>query len=1308
MTHAAVEGEHDDVSARDVSPWRVDADGCLPDLLAAQAQARPDNPAAVEGDESLSYRGLVGRSSRLAALLQENGVAADACVGLFAEPSIDLLVGVWGILFSGGAYLPLAPDYPEDRLRYMVEDAGVRVIVTQRALRAKLTGLVPPGTQIVTLDDDGDAADGTPVIVPGLRPNHLAYVIYTSGSTGRPKGVMIEHRSIVNQMRWLASSGALGQDVVILHKTPISFDAAQWEILAPANGGLVVFGAPGIHRDPEALIETVRRHQITALQCVPTLLQALLDTDGFDQCLSLTQVFSGGEALTRSLARQCADTLPAAALINLYGPTECTINASSFVVTKAAVEGGSGSVPIGRPVLNTQYHILDGSLSPVGAGETGELFIGGHQLARGYLHRPELTAERFIQSPFAGGGRLYRTGDLVQWNADGTVQFLGRADTQVKLRGFRVELDEIRVAIETHDWVRSAAVVARNDPHTGFQTLLAFVELSPREAVLMDQGSHGSHHQSKASRLQVRAQLANLGCRAAEADAGKPVLPLPGGEPSPEQRAQVFARKTYRFYDGGEIAMADILGLLADPARGAARRSLADLDLSEFGQLLRYLGQYSSAERLLPKYGYASPGALYATQVYLELHGLPGLPPGHYYYHPVHHHLILIHPLPAAAGAAAKIHFIGKRSAIEPVYRNNIREVLDIEAGHVLGLLDEVLPAYGLALDDGSHDPGVKALLDGGDEDFYLGTFDLQPAGTQPEGARSGGDAVDIYVQAHPGKIHDLPAGQYRYRDGGLERIADDLILRKHVIAINQQPYDRSGIGITVVSRRPGDWRSYIDLGRKMQRLQMNGLGFGFMSAGYSSRSGHDLPSARRIAAILDRAGHPTGPSYFFVGGRVSEEQRLSEGMQEDAVHMKGPAELIKDDLAGFLPDYMVPNRLVVLDRLPLSANGKVDLKALEAAQAHYAGPAARPRIAPRTTTEARISSLWETALKRDDASIQDDFFESGGNSLIAVSLINRINRDFGSALPLQILFEAPTIEALAQKVDGQSGSQATRLVRLQTQGAKPPVFCWPGLGGYPMNLRTLANRIGIDRPFFGVQAHGINPGETPYQTIGEMAAADIALIRGAQPAGPYTLWGYSFGAKIAFEAAHQLEQAGERVDNLFLIAPGGPKLRREDGFVPDGRAIFANKAYVTILYSVFAGEISGPGLEDCLSTARDLDSFVSFIASRYPDLDAGVVRRITAIVQETYQFRYTFRELEQRTIAAPVTVFRASSDDYSFIDGQGGYSARAPASITLEADHYGLLRDPGVEEVAQVIRALDGAAGQAGHPGRPAATAAG
>ncbi|MFI1719491.1 amino acid adenylation domain-containing protein [Streptomyces sp. NPDC020489] len=1264
-------------------------------MLRAAALARPERTAVSCGTRRLTFRQLDERGAAMADRLRGLGAVLDEPVGIFMDPSVDLMASVWGVLCSGAPYLPLSPEYPDERVRYMIADSRTRLILTDESLVGRLSALTPPGVRILTATetlashDTGPApvtvSRGTgpsPVAAPLAPPpgDSLAYVIYTSGSTGNPKGIGIEHRSIVSQMRWMAAEQGLDERRTVLQKTPLSFDAAQWEILAPACGAGVVMSERGVYADPSGLLDLIQAHQVTTLQGVPTLLQALVDSGRLPQCTSLVQVFSGGEALTKSLAIELLDALPDADLVNLYGPSECTINASAHTVDRATVQDGPDHVCIGRPVHGMSFHILDADRRPVGPGESGELHIAGRQLARGYLNNPEMTAERFITNPFAtdpDSARLYRTGDLTRWNDDGTVQFLGRTDSQVKLRGFRVELDEIKVSIEKHDWVKRAAVVVREDTRVG-ANLIAFVELDPHRAALMDQGNHGAHHQSKQSRHQLKAQLAGLGVRE---EPGLPFVDLPGRAATAEQRRTVFARKTYRFYEGGDVDRQDLLRLLApSPERPAEPRDPDSLTLDELGSLLRWFGRFTSGERLLSKYGYASPGSLYATQLYLELSGVGGLEAGHYYYHPVEHRLLLIGPAPAGE-PKLRAHFIGRHSAIEPVYRNNIREVLQFEAGHMVGLFDHVLPAYGLRITASPAEPAVKDALRCPDEDHYLASYDIRTAAAPAERL-----PVDLYVQAHPGRIADLAEGQYRYEGGELVRVSEELVRKQDVIAINQEVYARSSFGISLIGGAPEPWQRYTDLGRELQRLQMNGFDLGLMSSGYSSETGNPLPSSRRIAQLVGLG--PDTASYFAVGGRISAQQRLSEGMKEDSVHMRGPAEIIKDNLAAALPPYMVPNRVTVLDAFPLTPNGKVDHQALRELDKAAVDDTETPVVPPRTPTEEAIAALWGKALKQERVSIRDNFFAAGGHSLTAVDLVNRINRELGAALPLQILFDAPTIAELARRVDREPATAASRLVRLRAADGGRPVFCWPGLGGYPMSLRLLAGRLDLDRPFLGVQSHGINEGETPYGTFAEMVARDVELVRQAQPTGPYTLWGYSFGARLAFEAAHQLESAGERVDEVILIAPGKPPVEFLGEAAGRTSVDFDDATFVSILYSVFAGNLQKSAVEECLAATHDEESFVTFVSDRFEHLDPAWVRRIVGVVRRTFLFEYDPRELAERNVTAPVAVFRATGDQESFIDSGEVLTAAPPAFHQLDADHYELLRANGIHELVTALQA--------------------
>ena len=473
---------------------------------------------------------------------------------------------------------------------------------------------------------------------------------------------------------------------------------------------------------------------------------------------------------------------------------------------------------------------------------------------------------------------------------------------------------------------------------------------------------------------------------------------------------------------------------------------------------------------------------------------------------------------------------------------------------------------------------------------------------------------------------------------------------------------------------------AYINLGRKLQKLQMNTIRMGFMSSGYSSKTGNDLPSAKRIQDIL---GGKLGPSYFCVGGGVSDQQIESRGMNEDIVHMKGPAEMIKDDLKNSLPYYMVPNKVIVLNKMPLTANGKIDFNELKKQNVELVR---REYLSPRTEMERKICAIWQKEIKREDISVNENFFELGGNSLIAVSLVNKINKELNLSLPLQVLFECPTIEMLARHIVASEADSYSRLIPLKPKGSKKPIYCWPGLGGCCMNLRSLSAKMTSDQPFYGVQAYGLNKGEIAYETLEEMAAADIKIIKALQPSGPYTLWGYSFGARVAFETAYQLEQSGEVVESLFLIAPGAPKIQNHETLEDVHQSIYSNKTYLTILFSVFMRCIAGEALEECLQVVTNEQEFIKYISDKNNMLDPELIKRIIDIVAKTYQFEYSLDMLKERRIKAPIKVFRTSGDHSSFIESEG-FSGSSCKIIDLKTDHYSILNNPYVEELIDAIK---------------------
>ncbi|MEA5624654.1 non-ribosomal peptide synthetase, partial [Nostoc sp. UHCC 0251] len=447
-------------------------DKCIHQLFEEQVAHTPDAVAVVFEDQQLTYQQLNCRANQLAYYLQSLGVKPDTLVGICVERSLEMVVGLLGILKAGGAYLPLDPDYPAQRLSFMLEDAQVRVLLTQRQLKEKL--LEYQG-QVVCLDTDWQFISqlSQENLIPAVQDSDLAYVIYTSGSTGQPKGAMNTHLGIYNRLLWMQQAYQLTAEDCILQKTPFSFDVSVWEFFWPLiTGARLVVAKPGGHKDSAYLVNLILEQQITTLHFVPSMLQVFLEEQSLKNCNSLKRVICSGEALPKELQERFFTRLDCE-LHNLYGPTEAAIDVTFWQCKQKSY---LSTVPIGRPIANTQIYILDEYLQPVPVGVPGELHIGGAGIARGYLNRPELTKEKFILNPFSDKlhSRLYKTGDLARYLPNGTIEYLGRIDNQVKIRGFRIELGEIEAGLSQYEDIQACCVIAREDT-TGDKRLVAYV-----------------------------------------------------------------------------------------------------------------------------------------------------------------------------------------------------------------------------------------------------------------------------------------------------------------------------------------------------------------------------------------------------------------------------------------------------------------------------------------------------------------------------------------------------------------------------------------------------------------------------------------------------------------------------------------------------------------------------------------------------------------------------------------------------------------------------------------------------------------
>ncbi|MEW5927966.1 MAG: amino acid adenylation domain-containing protein, partial [Gemmatimonadota bacterium] len=491
-------------------------DLCVHELFAVQAARTPDAPALAWGDERVTYAELDRRSARLADALRRRGVGPEVRVGVCMGRTPELVVSLLAVLRAGGAYVPMDPGYPAERLRHVLADSGAALLLADSTAAERLGDC---GIEVlVNGGSDRSAADGepslshsrTPALPHSPSPENLAYVVYTSGSTGTPKGVLGTHRATVNRFAWMWSAYPFAADEVCCQKTSLAFVDSVWEVFGPLLAGVPSVLVPDEDaRDPQALAAALSRHGVTRIVLVPSLLRALLDGDLGETCPRLRLVVSSGEALPAGLARRFADAVPGATLLNLYGSSEVAADSTHHALRPADAAAGE-HVPIGRPIWNTRVYVADAAaLEPVPTGAAGELYVAGDGLARGYMGNPAATAERFLPDPFSGaaGGRMYRTGDRARWTADGELEYLGRADAQVKVRGFRIELGEIEAALRSHPAVREAVAVVRENA-AGDRRITASVV--PEEGQAVSSAELRAHVGARLPEYMVPAAFAML------------------------------------------------------------------------------------------------------------------------------------------------------------------------------------------------------------------------------------------------------------------------------------------------------------------------------------------------------------------------------------------------------------------------------------------------------------------------------------------------------------------------------------------------------------------------------------------------------------------------------------------------------------------------------------------------------------------------------------------------------------------------------------------------------------------------------
>jgi amino acid adenylation domain-containing protein len=921
-------------------------EACVHELFARQAAATPDAEALRFAGEGTSYRALDEASSRLAHHLRARGVGPETRVGVFAERAPETVVAILAILKAGGAYVPLDPAYPAERLRFLLEDSGARIVVAPAG--------IPEGIDhdLVAdlLDPRAEAAeiDARPVSPPAVEvsPANVAYVIYTSGSTGRPKGVMVTHAGIPGLALGQIERFRIDASSRVLQFASFSFDAAVSEVFTALLSGATLVLAPRDELLPgPGLLETLRRERITVVTLPPSVLAVLSP----DELPDLRTLVSAGEAVGPALVERWSE---GRLFINAYGPTETTVGPCV-----AVCEPDGRTPPIGRPLPGVRVWVLDAAGEPVPVGMPGELYVGGPGVARGYLHRPAQTAERFVPHPFAGGGaRLYRTGDRVRWRGDGQLEFLGRVDAQVKVRGFRVEPGEIEAAARRHAGVRDCVVVAREDA-PGDRRLVAYV-VPHREAgvdlwpsigeyfVYDELIYHGLTHDTGRNERYLRALRRHA--------AGRVVLDVGTGADAILARLAVEAgaRHVYavelleRSYLSArarirELGLEDRVTVIHGDARTVELPEPAEVCVSEIVESLA--GGEGAAVILNQARRLLAPGAAM----------IPGW----------------TRTMMAAATLPDEVRL---RPAFSRLAADYVRRIF-AEVGHPfdLRLCVRGFPAANLLSAPGTFE----------DLDFSAGPVSPEYTRVEEleirEDGRLDGLLLWLRMQLAEGEVLDgmeeetawLPAW-FPLFDPGIQVRAGD---RLRVECRGVLP----------------DGGVAPDYGARGVLLRVDGseVPFDFLSV-HHARVYKGSPFYRRLFA------HGEVPLRDDSGGAL-------------------PAAL-REHLRERLPEHMVPSAFVVLDALPLTPNGKLDRAALPAPD-RLAGAAAAP---PRTPVEEVLAGIWAEVLWSDEVGVHDDFFALGGDSLLATRVVARAGALLGVDLSVPALFEAPTVARLAAKVE--------------------------------------------------------------------------------------------------------------------------------------------------------------------------------------------------------------------------------------------------------------------------------------------------
>jgi amino acid adenylation domain-containing protein len=1290
----------------------------------AQVARTPDAVALVAGEERLAYRELDERANRLAHRLRALGVGPESMVGIAMGRSAGLVVAILATLKAGGAYVPLDPEYPAERLAFILADSRAPVVIVDADTGDEAGGGPGGGVLRVCPAAERQAIAALPATAPALSgPAGLAYVIYTSGSTGRPKGVAIEHRSALLFLYWAREVFPPEDLAGVLFSTSICFDLSVFELFVPLSwGGKIILA-----EDVLALDGLPAAAEVTLVNTVPSAISELVRLGALPP--SVHTVNLAGEPLSRALADRVYAEPGVDRLYDLYGPSEDTTY-STFAL---AVRGSAQEPSIGRPLPGTRAHLVDRQFQLAPLGVPGELCLAGEGLARGYLGRPELTAERFVPDPFAGepGGRLYRTGDLARWLPDGNLAYLGRLDHQVKIRGFRIELGEIEAALNAHPAVRDVVVTAGAGPR-GEQRLAAYVV----QGEVLEGGGEEidawrSEHVAQWRALYEHTYAADERAGGGDSDSTFNIAgwnssytgePIPAAEmaawvDSTVERilklARELPRRPPRILELG-CGTGLLLFRLAPHAElyegrdfSAAAVEYVEAQLAEMAAAGRPLPAVTVEQRTADDFSGIEPGSFDLVILNSVVQYFPDVE---------YLRRVLAGAVLATAPGGAV--FVGDVRSL-PL-------LAAFAASVELHKAPESLPMADLA-------QWARRRVQAEEELVLDPAFFTALAETLPEVSRA-----EVWLKRGR-QANELVRFRYdnvlRLRGGGAAMAGEPLATAR--LGWAERSLSMASVRRRLTDERPRDLTLYgipnarvLAASETADRLvEPSGLTAGADAAAGAStgalgiepedfwRLGEELAYAvdvrwtdsasdgsyevwlhRRDVDVDipgDIAGDIAGDAAGETAGETAVSERSRSVHRPWASYANNPlqgqfARRLVPHLRAFLgerlPDHMVPSVFSLLEALPLTPNRKIDRRAL------VPPDAARPRVgasyaAPRTSTEEALAAIWSEVLEVDRIGVHDNFFELGGHSLLAVRLFAGIRSSLGRALPLAAIFRAPTIALLAallgEGAEAASPVHGGALVGLQTGGSRRPLFFVHPVGGSVFCYTELARALGHDQPVYGLQSPEKGP---PAASLEDMAAGYLDALRAVQPQGPYRLGGWSMGGIVAFEMARQLAARGDEVEQLALLdvsmtgGTGGITGPADEAtvlawFARDLAGLLGNPLPAAL------GEImAGAPLAEAFARAQELGVFP-------PDLDFATAARRFEV------FRANLRLIERYT-AQPypgrVQLFRAAGSHFDDpADPTLGWAALAAGGVGLQelpGNHWGIVRSPAIGAVAAAL----------------------